>query len=305
MGTCLVAAQQAPTPLVIRTQTQAVQINVSVHDKQGEPVRSLQREDFTVLDDGKAREIQFFSEDAVGAPISKAAPPQRLTAIVLDGLNTEFEDQNYARDQALKALARIPLDQPVAVLLLDKKVELQNFTSNREKLLAAIRDFRPNLPPYGMKKRIEVTLGALKAPARQMSVASGRKSIVWVTGGFMQVHAYQETIERALDRINDTNTALYPVDARGLMLGNGASMNIQSLQQFADSTGGAAYYNGNNLAGEIEQAVEDARTGYVMGFYQGDDDQDGRYHELKVKLNRHGALLHYRRGYTAAYTNGN
>jgi hypothetical protein len=30
-----------------------------------------------------------------------------------------------------------------------------------------------------MKKRIEVTLGALKALARQMSVASGRKSIVW------------------------------------------------------------------------------------------------------------------------------
>jgi hypothetical protein len=75
---------------------------------------------------------------------------------------------------------------------------------------------------------------------------------VRVTGGFMRVRAYHEAIERALDCTNETNTALYAVDARGLVPGNGASMNIPTLRQFADSTGAVAYYNGNNLAGEIE-----------------------------------------------------
>ena len=51
--------------------------------------------------------------------------------------------------------------------------------------------------------------------------------------------------------------------------------------------------------------MEDARTGYVVGFYLGDGDEDGRYHELKVKLNRPGALLHCRCGYTVAYANTN
>ncbi|MGA3239252.1 MAG: hypothetical protein ABSG03_23500 [Bryobacteraceae bacterium] len=51
--------------------------------------------------------------------------------------------------------------------------------------------------------------------------------------------------------------------------------------------------------------MEDARTGYVVGFYLGDGEEDGRYHELKVKLNRPGALLHCRCGYTVAYANTN
>jgi hypothetical protein len=53
-------AQEQP-PLVLKTETRAVQINVSVKDKKGDPIRDLQSSDFMVFDNGKPRRIQIFS----------------------------------------------------------------------------------------------------------------------------------------------------------------------------------------------------------------------------------------------------
>jgi VWFA-related protein len=135
-------------------------------------------------------------------------------------------------------------------------------------LLAAIDGFHPNLPPYAMKQRIQVTLAALKTLADHMSRGTGRKSIVWITGGFPQIRAYDRAVDSVLHKINESNVAVYPVDARGLMLGFGAG-NLETLDRFAESTGGRAFYNGNGVATAIESAIEDSRSTYVIGFYLG------------------------------------
>ena len=57
---------------------------------------------------------------------------------------------------------------------------------------------------------------------------------------------------RRLRKINQADVAIYPIDARGLMLGAGASFDI--MNQFAETTGGQAYYNGNDVAGAVERA---------------------------------------------------
>ena len=54
---------QAPAPQpVFRGGTDLVQVDVSVLDNKRHPVRGLPAADFTVLEDGKPREIQAFSE---------------------------------------------------------------------------------------------------------------------------------------------------------------------------------------------------------------------------------------------------
>ena len=45
--------------------------------------------------------------------------------------------------------------------------------------------------------------------------------------------------------------------------------------------------------------MADARYTYSLGFYLSDKDLDGRFHVLKVKVNRSGMVLHARNGYTA------
>jgi VWFA-related protein len=293
-------AQSADPPLVLRSETRAVEIDVVARDKAGDPIRDLRSSNFTIFDDGKPRPIQFFSTDVDSAQATPTKTLGRVTAIVLDGLNTEFSDQSYARDQAIEAVGRIELDESIAILALTPGLKLQDFTRNRQLLLAAIDGFHPNLPPYAMKQRIQVTLAALKTLADHMSRGTGRKSIVWITGGFPQIQAYDHAFENVLRKLNESNVAVYPVDARGLMLGFGAG-NLQTLDRFAESTGGRAFYNGNGVATAIESAIEDSKSIYVMGFYLGEHDRDRGFHELKVQVDRPGAILRYRRGYSPGH----
>src|SRR6202451_970906 len=112
---------QMPEP-VIRTTTRLVQVNVIV-TKNGAPVPGLKKEDFQVFDNGKQQEIRQFSEDTRAVLPTAAAPlppgtftnqleqrsgtPAAVTAILLDGVNTKFSDQTYARKQVVEFLKQI------------------------------------------------------------------------------------------------------------------------------------------------------------------------------------------------------
>lgn len=297
----LLSAQTGGQPLTLRTETRAVQINVVALDKAGDPIRDLHASDFSIFDNDRPRPVQFF-EFAGGAATATPREPGS-TAIVLDALNTGFADQSYLRDQALKAIERMPLDESVAVLALTPALKMQFFTRDRRLLRAAIENFQPMMPPYGLKRRVQVTLAALKTLADRMSKFSGRKSIVWITAGFLPMRSYNAAIDATLRKINAADVAVYPVDARGLTLGNG---NIfDSMNRIAETTGGRAYYNGNDVAHSIEDAAADSKTAYVIGFYLSDGDRDQRFHTLKVEVDRSGASLRYRRGYSPSVSAGN
>jgi VWFA-related protein len=85
------SAQQpppAPTP-TFRTGVDAVQLDVSVLDKERRPVRGLTAADFTVLDDGKPRQIVAFS--AVELP---ALPPLPAAAAGVDTIQPDVTGNN-------------------------------------------------------------------------------------------------------------------------------------------------------------------------------------------------------------------
>jgi len=65
-----------------RTGVSAVQLDVSVLDNDRRPVRGLTAADFTILDDGKPRDIASFS--AVDLPPVPAEPPAGVDAIEPD-----------------------------------------------------------------------------------------------------------------------------------------------------------------------------------------------------------------------------
>lgn len=97
----VLAGQQPPSPPrpTFRTSVDAVQLDVSVLDKERRPVRGLTAADFTVLEDGKPREIVAFSAielppmptvalsgaDTVPPDVSSNDGPQgRLVVILID-----------------------------------------------------------------------------------------------------------------------------------------------------------------------------------------------------------------------------
>jgi VWFA-related protein len=133
---------------------------------------------------------------------------------------------------------------------------------------------------------------------------------------------FTDDLARAARALAAANIALYPVDPRGLIgangvetvsasrVGVGPSMwddssslyhlapNIETMKALAEQTGGVAYYNNNDVGGEVRQAMEDSRVSYMLAFYPASDDGKGKFHNIKVRVDRPGIDLRYRSGYT-------
>jgi hypothetical protein len=123
-------------------------------------------------------------------------------------------------------------------------------------------------------------------------------------------------MDAAVRALNNSGIAVYPVDARGLMPPPGFSAstrtppktlptlakqnaNTDTMLELASRTGGHAAYNTNDLARAIRRAVDDGRVTYTVGYYPPDDVQDGKFHEVKVTVDRPGLDVRFRKGYFA------
>ena len=158
------AQSQPPTPseLVIRATTRMVAVDVVVRDRDGHPVTDLTKNDFTVLEDARPQTIATFS--ASSPPVSawrQGLPPllpshvttnrpdviegdDQIAVLLLDGLNTPIQSQQYLKQQMLKWLAEhLDPRRKVAVVVLSERLEvLQDFTSNPAFLKAALERYQ-------------------------------------------------------------------------------------------------------------------------------------------------------------------
>ncbi len=168
----LLAASQGAPP-TIRTETRAVQIDVAVRNAHGAPAPGLTKDDFTLLDDGKPRAIEFFSENA-DQPEPNAAPPragtaaeppspsrilsnaapsnaprERVTVILLDASSPTLDLTtggigsgllSQARTGAFDAMAKLPATERIAVYQISPGGLniVQNFTMDRDLLRKSI-----------------------------------------------------------------------------------------------------------------------------------------------------------------------
>jgi VWFA-related protein len=158
-----VTTKQPPT---FRTRTDVVQLDVSVLDKQGVPVRGLTAADFTVFENGVAQPIVAFA--AVDVPtwaagqagwMREIAPDvatnrrdaQRVVVIVLDDFAIP-RDPGMARTAKEIATATIdrlgPADLAAVVYVLGRR-QGQEFTVDRARLRASVDRFIPSgiVPP--------------------------------------------------------------------------------------------------------------------------------------------------------------
>ena len=147
----------------IRVETRLVLVDVVVTDKKGNPVRGLTQEDFALKENGKSQSITVFSwEGAKEEEEAKPAlpplpenvhtngpdyhkPPGPLTVILVDTVNTARGDQSRVRSELMHYLTeQFRPENRVAILVMGERTEvLQDFTSDPQLLLAALKKFSP------------------------------------------------------------------------------------------------------------------------------------------------------------------
>jgi len=216
-----------------------VRVNVVVQDQAGNPVPGLTPDDFILLDDGRPQAIQEFAA-VTNQPVDQYTPSMEagtysnrfedhprvadsVIAVLLDGINTRFEDLAYARRQTVKFLEQIQPGDHVAVYVLGRELRtLLDFSSEASDFLAALKEddikiaplveeaqprerlaYRLEAAPRGDDLldaflesgpgrsakpdedfRLRRTAQALAAIADHFGGLPGRKNLVWVSEHF-------------------------------------------------------------------------------------------------------------------------
>ncbi len=226
-------AEQRPA---VRVTTRLVQLHVVVHTYREEPVRGLKKEDFVVFDEGQPQEIAQFSEESSearrpAAATAETAPaatnlfsnrveqrtgaPPTVTVILMDELNTQFNDKVYAKDQVVKFLQQVQPNDRIALYVLRNDIRvLHEFTSDATRLLKALERHRSGhsskleasepepadtgdqqidnwlntanerMSDFFTRNRVNITVAAMQGIARHLARIPGRKNLVWVSSSF-------------------------------------------------------------------------------------------------------------------------
>ena len=322
------APQQPATQFGARIDL--VRVDVSVIDKNHQPVRGLTQADFTVLEDGKPQAIQTFvavdlADDPPQPPgwMLDVAPDvttntgveeERLIVIVMDDYAPDVKEDLWAKRSAKEIGRGIverlgPRDLGAVVYTVASRNN-QEFTHDRARLLAAVDRFAPeqNLPQQLGGLVLEHVCRVLG------SVAERRKMVVWVSpGGVAPIPHGLDFVEAA----QLANVNIFPIDPTGIRVpdidaslpdaGIGSTstdrMNswsrLKSMRNLlfgvAAETGGHAF-QWNEFAKSMNQVFRETGSFYLLGYVATNTTADGKFRQLQVKVNRKDVTVNARTG---------
>ena len=235
--------------------------------------------------------------------------------------------------------------------------------------MANLVAFEQEQTATALQTRIATTLEALRTLARITGGHRGRKNLIWVSAGFpfalspeegattttsMAVRmldptgppplanegnignvasavqqSFLDEIHRTAWLLSEVQTAVYPVDARGLigstlsdasktglnesgLLMMGADYgqhvssatgsiidSLQNMKELARQTGGRAFVSRNDIDRAVALAVQDGGTYYNIGYVSQNKNFDGSFRNIKVEVSRPGLQVRHRMGYFA------
>lgn len=152
-----------------------------------------------------------------------------------------------------------------------------------------------------------------------------------IRAGMTSTESWSRPLEQAIAEANDAGVVIYAADAAGVTDlsaeaetsggalereftrairpgswdrvpatggGGGINLNRETMHLVSEQTGGKALFGANDLGRYLHRALEHSRISYWIGFYT-DQPEDGKFHELKVRVNRPGTEVRHRHGYFA------
>lgn len=187
---------------------------------------------------------------------------------------------------------------------------------------------------FQQRQSIRLTLLSFQQLANAFAAIPGRKAVVWATGGFpfsiddplaffgMGLDFAQD-YERTWRTLTAANVAVYPIDVLGLINPNWNQqysaeriairtprsrtvfdhdrLRQDTMRAVANSTGGVACVDTNDLQKCFTQAANDSESYYLLGYYLQGEQKPG-WHKLKVKVAGNHGEVRARQGFYTGET---
>ncbi len=255
---------------VIRKDVDEVLLHATVIDDKQHIVTDLDRDDFTVLEDGKPQNIISFHHEDI--PVAMG--------IVIDNSGSMREKRAKVNQAALN-LVRFsnPQDEVFVVNFNDEYYLDQDFTNDLLKLKEALEkiDARGGTALY---EAVVASAEHLKDDARLE-----RKVLFVVTDG--EDNASRETLEQAVKQLQEENgPSVYAIGILGDE--EHPKRARRALEIIAQRTGGLAFFPSTlDQVDEISrQVAHDIRNQYTIGYKPTNPRTSGGFRQIRVEAKR-------------------
>ena len=278
---------------VFRSGVETVRLGVAVVDKAGQPVTTLGREDFVVLEDGRPQALQLFT---TGGDEEGERPPLHI-GLLFDTSGSMAADLKLARSAAVKFCNMLPRAEDITLVDFDTEVRIATYGQDDfTRLVARLRGRRPD----GWTALWDA-VGTYLGGAQDQT---GQKVLIIFTDG-----GDTRSTLTYVDLLNATKASDVSVYAIGFLENQPSSVRTQQrlqLAQLADITGGQAYFPVSMKEVETlyDRIVAEIDSRYLLGYVSSDRRTDGAWRSVEVRLARpdlRQSKIRTRKGYFAPY----
>lgn len=277
---------QAQDPPTFRTQARLVVLHATVVNGRGELVTNLDRDAFTIREDGQPQTIALFGRDDV--PVS--------VGILLDNSGSMRAKRQQVEAAALAFVrASNPLDEVFVMNFADEPHLDVPFTSSVTQLEAGIGR-ADAIGGTAMRDAVDAATDYLNAHATR-----DRRALLVMTDGLDNTSATPlDSIRRKLAH---SEAVIFTV---GLLADESASRGARArheLEECADMTGGHAYFPQrlDDIHATMLDVAQQLRSQYTLAYSPTNQRSDGAYRRIEVAARGAERLsVRTRAGYVAS-----
>jgi VWFA-related protein len=310
---------QDEAPGKITADVDVVNVFATVRDKKGDLVRNLNKEDFTVAEDGRPQPIKYFSRDS-DLPLTLG-----LLIDTSGSMRSKIYDEKQASHKFFDQVLREDKDHAFLIHF-DSEVELlRDLTSSKKLLHQALEDLA-NEPPQQLQRRDPNDPGqprprggtmlfdaVLLANDELMKKQTGRKSLILFSDG--EDNGSRSTMTDAIASAQRADTLVYtilysgqnggmPMGFGGRGMGRRGRMPMprtdgrKVMERLAKETGGGFFEVKNKSLDEIYRQIQDElRSQYSLGYTPPNNGPGFR--AIDVKTSEKTYIVQARNGYYA------
>ncbi len=314
---------------VVRVNTTLVTVPVSVLDRQGRFVPNLQREDFSVFEDGVEQSIAYFEP---------AEKPFTVALLLDTSASTHFHLWEIKEAAIAFAKQLRPQDRVLIVSFNDEVLLLTEVTNDLKIIETVIEENANTGSSTRLYDAVDLTI------KERLNKIKGRKAIVLFTDG-VDTSSQQANYQSTLREVEELDALIYPIQydttdyLRAMQAAGSGSVTIvttsrgpfgtsatqqtynvpvnggaplpgttkadydladQYLHALADKTGGRLYQanDTSQLAQSFSRIAEELRRQYSLGYYPKPDSiESNERRQIKVRVRQPNLAVKARDSY--------
>ncbi len=314
---------------VVRVNTTLVTVPVSVLDRQGRFVPNLQREDFSVFEDGVEQSIAYFEP---------AEKPFTVALLLDTSASTHFHLWEIKEAAIAFAKQLRPQDRVLIVSFNDEVLLLTEVTNDLKIIETVIEENANTGSSTRLYDAVDLTI------KERLNKIKGRKAIVLFTDG-VDTSSQQANYQSTLREVEELDALIYPIQydttdyLRAMQAAGSGSVTIvttsrgpfgtsatqqtynvpvnggaplpgttkadydladQYLHALADKTGGRLYQanDTSQLAQSFSRIADELRRQYSLGYYPKPDSiESNERRQIKVRVRQPNLAVKARDSY--------